>query len=322
MPYTQLDATFHGHRKIHRVAKDLGIPDAYAAGLLANIWSWAIGHAVDGDLSKLYADEIAKIAMWDGDENLLIESLIKHELLTQCFQIHDWMDYVGQYIKARDRKKKYRKKQAETPKINNLDGKGDVPETSRVTVLGHTQGRSRAVLEEKRGEERKGEEKIKGFTNVKPLCRSQNEQHTEGVLHKTSDKKKSGVDVLRGKYAKDVCSVYEHWRGYHPRSAPKLIAESQEYRLIADRLREGSSVSTLCEAIDGCHKTPHNLGINDRGKKYLGLHVIFKSASQVERFVQNNNDPRIGAVINEKELRSNQAGENFVDWAKSLPEGI
>jgi len=44
-------------------------------------------------------------------------------------------------------------------------------------------------------------------------------------------------------------------------------------------------------AIDGCHKTPHNLGDNDRNQKFLGLELIMRSSDQVIRFLENAKNP-------------------------------
>jgi len=88
-----------------------------------------------------------------------------------------------------------------------------------------------------------------------------------------------------------VDRVVEHYRTYHPKALPNVKSTSKEYRRIRDRLNEGYTVEQLCEAIDGCHKTPHNLGENDRGQKYLGLELIVRTASHVDRFIENNTNP-------------------------------
>ena len=83
-----------------------------------------------------------------------------------------------------------------------------------------------------------------------------------------------------------VLLVFAHYRKLHPQ-AHKIPAHAQkEWTLIKARLREGYSVEDLCNAIDGCHRTPHNLGQNDRGQKYLGLELICRNGSQVTRFME------------------------------------
>jgi hypothetical protein len=89
----------------------------------------------------------------------------------------------------------------------------------------------------------------------------------------------------------DIRSVFEHYRTHHPRAARNPQPRSKEWRNIAARLAEGFTVDDLRRAIDGCHKTPHNLGDNDRGQKYLGLELITRSHSQVTRFIENDESP-------------------------------
>lgn len=90
--------------------------------------------------------------------------------------------------------------------------------------------------------------------------------------------------------ADDVTAVVEHYRTYHPRAMPRISLQSKEVRAIHRRLDEGYSVEDLCAAIDGMHRTPHNLGVNERGQKYLGLELCMRSASQVDRFAQVADD--------------------------------
>jgi hypothetical protein len=84
----------------------------------------------------------------------------------------------------------------------------------------------------------------------------------------------------------DALVVFAHYRSLHPRSFPDPKPASAEWKAIQRRLAEGFTVADLCDAIDGCHKTPHNLGQNDRGTKYLGLDLIVRTGSQVTRFAE------------------------------------
>ena len=56
-------------------------------------------------------------------------------------------------------------------------------------------------------------------------------------------------------------------------------------------LKIGYDISDLKTAIDGCMKTPHNIGKNDRGQVYDGLHIILKDADQIDRFMGNAKKP-------------------------------
>ena len=65
--------------------------------------------------------------------------------------------------------------------------------------------------------------------------------------------------------------VFDHWRQImnHKRAA----LDTKRKRLIVNAFGWGYSVQDLQQAIDGCAKTPHNMGDNDRGQRYDGLHM-------------------------------------------------
>ena len=107
----------------------------------------------------------------------------------------------------------------------------------------------------------------------------------------------------------------DHYRTYHPTTLPKLRSGAKEYKAVRARLEEGHTVADLCEAIDGCHKTPHNLGANERGSKYLGLELICRTSDQVTRFIEaNRNPPR---PTNDKERRTLEACASWIQRGRT-----
>ncbi len=94
-------------------------------------------------------------------------------------------------------------------------------------------------------------------------------------------------EMARAELTAAINAVIEHYRTYHTRARPG----NRERRKIRDRIREGYSVEDLCKAIDGCHKTPHNLGENERGQTYLSLELIVRNADQVNRFCEYDDSP-------------------------------
>ena len=110
----------------------------------------------------------------------------------------------------------------------------------------------------------------------------------------------------------DVLEVFDAYRRFHPRSYKTPVPESKEWKAIVARLREGYSVEDLVSAISGCHKTPHNMGINEQGTKYLHLSLIVRDGSHVTRFMENDANPPAGG-ISQGEQRSLFA---VADWAK------
>lgn len=114
-----------------------------------------------------------------------------------------------------------------------------------------------------------------------------------------------------------VRAVFSHYRKLHPRAHPRPVPESKEWKLIVARLNEGYSVEDICEAIDGCHKTPHNCGMNENQTKYQDLDLIVRKSGNVARFLENNRSaPQ--PVLNQKSQKASMARESYL--AKRFPE--
>jgi len=86
-----------------------------------------------------------------------------------------------------------------------------------------------------------------------------------------------------------MSEIFEHWKSrcHHPRA----VLDDKRKKLIQRALKLGYSTDELCEAITGCSQTPHNMGDNDRGECYNGLHVILRDADQIDRFIRNAANP-------------------------------
>jgi hypothetical protein len=79
--------------------------------------------------------------------------------------------------------------------------------------------------------------------------------------------------------------VFEYWR--RVMSYPKAKAVDKRRKAVAGRLAEGYTIEQLKQAIDGCAKTPHNMGQNAQGKRFDDLELICRNGIQVERFMRN-----------------------------------
>jgi hypothetical protein len=88
---------------------------------------------------------------------------------------------------------------------------------------------------------------------------------------------------------KTVVEIFEHWKQAMGHSKAQL--DDKRRSLIRKALKMGYSQVQLCQAIDGCAITPHNIGENDRGQRYDGLHILFRSADQIDRFMRNAEKP-------------------------------
>jgi hypothetical protein len=87
----------------------------------------------------------------------------------------------------------------------------------------------------------------------------------------------------------DVITVFEYWKTLLEHPQAKL--DDKRKRLIHQAFKSGYSAEQLCEAITGCSLTPHNMGHNDSGQRYDGLHVILRDANQIDRFIFNARSP-------------------------------
>jgi len=83
----------------------------------------------------------------------------------------------------------------------------------------------------------------------------------------------------------DVRAVFDHWREVLKHPQAKL--DEKRIKAIASALRLGYSVDQLRTAIDGCSRTPHNMGQNDRNTVYDDLGLILRDADHIDRFIRN-----------------------------------
>jgi hypothetical protein len=276
MAWGKLYSRARGDPKIRKLARRLSIEPPYALGLLATLWAWCLEHRPDGCLADLDAEDIATAAEWPGDEVMFQNALVGCRLVDEVsgiLQVHDWMDYAGSWKEAQ-RKKAERERRAQ-----------DCPGKSRKV-------QESPSTEERRGEERKREERRR-------------EEH--------KGKGEAGASRSPGltlQASSDVQQVVDHWlakpqqSGRKPTKWSSLASSSDEYRKIKARLKEGFSVDQLKKAIDGAHKTPHNLGDNDRDQVYLSMKIIFKDMSQVQRFMGNDDNPPIGRAWSKTKERA------------------
>lgn len=86
-----------------------------------------------------------------------------------------------------------------------------------------------------------------------------------------------------------VRRIFEHWKTVMNHPNAKL--DGKRMSLIRKALNFGYDVQAICKAIRGCSLTPHNMGDNDRGQRYDGLHVILRDADQIDRFIYNEHTP-------------------------------
>lgn len=116
--------------------------------------------------------------------------------------------------------------------------------------------------------------------------------------------------------SEDVRRVFEHYRARFPKKFPKVHSGLPEWRKILDRFRDGYSVDDLCDAIDGCMRSPWHQGQNDRRKPFNHLELIVRDAKHVDDF--RAIPARAGPVLNQKNFMTLTAIESAV--AREFPD--
>ena len=87
----------------------------------------------------------------------------------------------------------------------------------------------------------------------------------------------------------DVMEVFQYWQ--QTLNHPQAVLDTKRRKRIHHALASGYTVEQLCKAILGCSYTPHNMGHNEQGQRYDGLHVILRDADQIDRFIRNAHSP-------------------------------
>jgi hypothetical protein len=187
--------------------------------------------------------------------------------------------------------------------INTREAKSELPEPPQESVLlsltPHTHdacstrearvGHASRTCTRGKGREREEERKGKEQTSVTPA-------RLREANHATTTVK--------------VNEVFTHWQQVMQHPQAKL--DNKRQALIQKSLQAGYSVAQLCEAIRGCSMTPHNMGDNERGQRYDGLHVILRDADQIDRFIHNYHHPPQQRNATERQQQANQ--QVLQDW--------
>jgi hypothetical protein len=87
----------------------------------------------------------------------------------------------------------------------------------------------------------------------------------------------------------EVMEIYIHWQNTMQRPRAKLDAKRKSK--ITQALKLGYTVGELKEAIEGCKKTPFNMGKNEAGQRYDDIELILRDAMHIDRFISNANNP-------------------------------
>jgi hypothetical protein len=138
----------------------------------------------------------------------------------------------------------------------------------------------------------------------KGLRSKEKEKEIEKEKEREKEKEKPIVEQTRPRTDKnEVLAVFEFWQKTmnHPRA---MLDDKRKARIIKS-LKMGYSVAQLCDAITGCSYTPHNIGDNDKGQRWDGLHIILRDADQIDRFIRNAENPPAPQRKSDKLMQGN-----------------
>ena len=286
MSYTALRHTFHTDAKIRKLGLKLNIEEAHAGGLMANLWSWCLSHAPDGDLTKFDADDIEWAAKWKGEPGKFVRICVEVRLIDEYElegithrAIHNWLVHGGSYAEAQRKRLERKRKKERAQVVQDCPGQSgtvqDRPGLSRLEESRVEENRKKHIRDSSDADA-PGlvllHDRVKASQEPLPLTPSASKPET-----KPEPKPKSTSN------AADVQEVWKHFRTRHPKAAKILRPGRKEHRLIADRLQDGYSVTDLKLAADGYHKSPWHTGDNPRGKRYLSPDLIYRSISHVQQ---------------------------------------
>lgn len=88
--------------------------------------------------------------------------------------------------------------------------------------------------------------------------------------------------------------VFAYWQKVMQH--PKAKLDRKRRQKIRDRLKDGYSTDDLMRAIDGCKRSPHHMGQNDRGTVYDDIELICRDAPHVDKFVKLADQPDLTNV--------------------------
>ncbi len=109
-----------------------------------------------------------------------------------------------------------------------------------------------------------------------------------------------------------IAQIFEHWKTVM--NYPNARLDDARKIIIRKALSAGYSSEQLCYAIRGCSVTPHNMGDNERGQRFDGLHVILRDADQIDRFIRHYQEPPRARTEPERRTNSNiQALQHWID---------
>lgn len=261
--YLEIDEGFDSHPKTVRLCRVMR--DVNAGQYLIRIWAWACRSAPDGDISGMEAQDVEAIAKYAKADGKLFAALTE-----------TWSPKFGPWIDTEESSMKLHGwKERQGAAIERM--------SKNAARMRDARERRRAANVQRTCSERADDEQS--------TCSVRPDQTRPDQTSKDLHTSPVGLKLFGDESEKDVASdnirkVFAHYRKHHPKAFRDPQPGTKEWRLIRDRLKEGSTVEELCLCIDGYHKSPHHLGKNERNTVYLDLELFMRDGSHVTRGIE------------------------------------
>ena len=129
---------------------------------------------------------------------------------------------------------------------------------------------------------------------------------TEGETEKEEEKSRKPLSSSASEPDR-VRQVFEHWQVVMDH--PKAKLDDKRRAKIKKRLSDGYTVRDLCAAVDGCRRSPHHMGENDRGTRYDDIELICRDAPHVDKFIKLAESPNLAELGSAGRQTANAAME-------------
>ncbi len=246
LPWLQVDQD--AFERAVELAAVLGIEEARAMGHLVFLWRWSLSRPADLELSGIVQGQTAVAQVEAGARWRGTRGEFVEALIELGLITEDGAQVLR--VKGLDRYREQLSKRAQDRERKEAARLLGRPEDVRRTSIGQTTDETRQTQTQTQTQKK---EQLPLSTQAAPEVDPRPER------------------------------VFEHWRRVMGKRSTTVF-DAKRRKAVEGRLRDGYSVEELCQAVDGCTLTPHNMGQNDRGERYDDLELICRDASRVDRF--------------------------------------
>ena len=116
----------------------------------------------------------------------------------------------------------------------------------------------------------------------------------------------------RGDAGSDVREVFTYWQ--QVMGHPQARLDAKRERAIKSRFKDGYTVGQVCQAVDGCKRSPHHMGQNDSRTVYDDIELICRDGPRLDKFIKLSQ----AAPSNGRTSNQQQTLDNLRDWLKDV----